>query len=134
MLGLQHLQDIAKSRLEEAQILHNNGKFDGARYLAGYAVEMALKWVITKDKLVGFPETVKEFKLYQDSKDHDLANLLTLAGKNQMKNDKTFAVAWDIAKDWNSEFRYRPPGAVTSAHSSETLAATNDILTLLGVL
>lgn len=37
------IRNLAALRLEEAQVLAQNGKPDGAFYLAGYSVELALK-------------------------------------------------------------------------------------------
>jgi hypothetical protein len=36
-------QHLARARVKEAEILINAGEFDGAYYLAGYALECALK-------------------------------------------------------------------------------------------
>lgn len=43
-------QELAELRLEEARVLLDQGKWDGAYYLAGYAVELALKARIIKEK------------------------------------------------------------------------------------
>jgi hypothetical protein len=37
------IKSLAYARLEEAEILCNAGKYDGAFYLAGYSIEMMLK-------------------------------------------------------------------------------------------
>jgi HEPN domain-containing protein len=42
------LQDLSKVRLKEATALLNLRMYDGAYYLAGYAVECALKACIAK--------------------------------------------------------------------------------------
>jgi HEPN domain-containing protein len=39
----QEIEDLAWDRLDEAQVLFTSRKFDGAFYLAGYAVELMLK-------------------------------------------------------------------------------------------
>ncbi len=41
-------QQLAEARLEEAKTPLDAGKWDGAYYLAGYAVELALKASIIK--------------------------------------------------------------------------------------
>ncbi|MDP3007736.1 MAG: HEPN domain-containing protein [Methylococcales bacterium] len=43
MKTAQEIKDIALERLQEAAILCDNGKYDGAFYLAGYSVELMLK-------------------------------------------------------------------------------------------
>jgi HEPN domain-containing protein len=57
------LRNIAAARLEDARQLFVAGRFDGAAYLCGYAVELALKARIC-DTLAWseFPETAKEFE------------------------------------------------------------------------
>jgi len=69
-------QQLAELRLTEAQALFATGHPDGAYYLAGYAVECALKACIAKrTQLHDFPEK----KLVNDSHTHDLGKLLQLA-------------------------------------------------------
>ena len=46
-------QKLAEIRLEEAATLLNAGKFDGAYYLSGYAVECGLKACIAKQTKAG---------------------------------------------------------------------------------
>jgi HEPN domain len=41
-------QQLADVRIDEARVLLAQGKYDGAYYLAGYAVECALKACIAK--------------------------------------------------------------------------------------
>jgi len=40
------LQELAKLRLDEAKLLAREKRFSGAYYLAGYAIECALKALI----------------------------------------------------------------------------------------
>ena len=56
-------QELANERLEEAKALLDVGKWNGAYYLAGYAVEIALKACIIKTLMStdAFPE--KEFSM-----------------------------------------------------------------------
>jgi HEPN domain-containing protein len=42
-LNRRDFQELALVRLNEAKVLLDAGHFDGAYYLAGYAVECALK-------------------------------------------------------------------------------------------
>ena len=43
MENIHEILKLATERLEEAQILYENNKPDGAFYLAGYSVELTLK-------------------------------------------------------------------------------------------
>lgn len=44
----KELQDLAEIRLQEAKVLFEKEFYDGARYLAGYVIELALKARICK--------------------------------------------------------------------------------------
>lgn len=43
MLTRAELTHIAQARLADAEALHQAGRYDGAVYLCGYAVEVGLK-------------------------------------------------------------------------------------------
>src|SRR6266446_3994402 len=43
MILVAELEHIARARLDDAKVLLTAGRFDGATYLCGYAVEVALK-------------------------------------------------------------------------------------------
>ncbi|MBI4458080.1 HEPN domain-containing protein [Candidatus Uhrbacteria bacterium] len=133
MLNQEELKDLAKARLEEARILHDNSKYDGAVYLCGYAIELTLKYVVLRDRLWGFPEEQDEFKLYEEAKTHDLEKLLRLADKMQLLNDRTFQIPWNYVNNWRSEFRYRPVGTASVLDSAQMLPSARDIMTALGV-
>jgi hypothetical protein len=102
-------QDLAKLRADEATVLTNNRKQQGAYYLAGFAIECALKACIAKrTKRHQFPlgrDYVNE--VYQ----HNLEGLLKVANlekklEEEMKRNPGFAVNWGVVKDWDVERRY----------------------------
>ena len=71
------LQELSKVRLREAQALLRTGVADGAYYLAGYAVECALKACIAKGtQKYEFPDK----KRVDSSYSHNLDVLVKLAG------------------------------------------------------
>ena len=71
------LQRLSELRIEEAKVLFAAGKYAGAFYLAGYAVECALKACIAKQtSQYDFPD----LELVRDSYSHDLEHLLRIAG------------------------------------------------------
>lgn len=74
MLSTDDLYSLAKCRFDEAKILANNEKPDGASYLCGYALELILKRQITLhlNWVDGFPESDKEFSKKTSFKTHDL--------------------------------------------------------------
>jgi HEPN domain-containing protein len=71
------LQRLAKERISDAKVLLANRHWSGAYYLAGYAVECALKACIAKlMKSEEFPDRTFAEKCWT----HNLPQLLGLAG------------------------------------------------------
>lgn len=104
---------LAELRAEEAHVLLKSRRRLGAYYLAGYAVECALKACIAKQrKRFEFPpRRVAVEKMYS----HDLDTLVDIAGlKAQLKKEiaanPDFAANWNTVKDWTSESRYVTSG------------------------
>jgi HEPN domain-containing protein len=100
---------LADLRVEEARVLLANGKLNGAYYLAGYAVECALKACIArKTRRFEFPAKPDHVhKLYT----HRLKDLLKLAElhdhlKTDTRKNKTLEDNWLTVKDWTEESRY----------------------------
>jgi HEPN domain-containing protein len=102
------LQRLSKLRIREAQILFAAGEYSGAYYLAGYAVECALKACIAKGvQRHDFPDK----SLAQKSYVHDLGDLLRLADPNSELSTATLAnprldASWNLAKSWTEHSRY----------------------------
>jgi HEPN domain-containing protein len=103
------LQELSKVRLKEAKALLEVGFYDGAYYLAGYAVECALKACIAKDtRRHQFPDKKKVDQSYS----HVLLELITAAGLKdehlaRKKGDPDFETNWDIVNFWSEQSRYR---------------------------
>jgi HEPN domain-containing protein len=101
-------QQLAELRLQEAKALLAAGFPDGAYYLAGYAVECALKACIArKTREFDFPEK----KRVNDSHTHDLEKLLILAGLSEdlrleFAAKPDMEMFWGIVRDWSEESRY----------------------------
>ena len=100
---------LADLPADEARILLAKGKHQDAYYLAGYAVECALKACIAKKtKRFQFPAKADYVRrLYT----HELDKLLTLAGldtqlEKDMAANKSFKENWSTVKDWTEESRY----------------------------
>jgi HEPN domain-containing protein len=78
MVPIADLRKIAKGRLVDADVLFQAGRYDGAIYLCGYAVEIALKARICRTlKWPGYPSN---FTGYLSFKTHNLDILLHLSG------------------------------------------------------
>ena len=92
-------------RLREAKLLLDGKDWDGAYYLAGYAVEFALKIRIIAQliKSDSFPDK----KLAENFYKHELTLLRKLAGlDDDMDKDAAVSPQWDIVKDWSEQTRY----------------------------
>jgi hypothetical protein len=102
---LEKLTDI---RVKEAGILLEKECYQGAYYLAGYALECAIKACIAKQvQQYDFPNR----ELAQKSHQHKLLELLNVAGlKHKLeakeKEDSDFQLNWAVVKDWGVESRY----------------------------
>lgn len=99
---------LADVRIAEAAVLLANGLWDGAFYLAGYAVECALKACIAKlTKAEEFPD--KEFVARVCC--HNLEVLIEQASKKgdlstRLAGDPAFAANWRVVLRWNERSRY----------------------------
>jgi len=106
------LQNLAKLRAKEAKVLLDQGCYEGAYYLVGYAVECALKACIAKQtQRYDFPD--KQKVKVQDCYHHDLDRLLRIAGLSQKLDadrqaDSVLDVNWSVTKDWKEDKRYLP--------------------------
>lgn len=111
MLATQEVRKIASARLRDAMVLLTAKRYDGAIYLCGYAVELALKARICKTlKWPGYPETYKEFEPLKSFRVHDLDVLLRLTGREAAVKASYF-VEWSAVAAWNPEARYKPIGS-----------------------
>ena len=96
--------------MNDAQILLKAGRFDGAVYVCGYAVELALKARICKTLgWAGFPETSREFEDYRSFRTHDLEVLLTLTSIEDLITTR-YGGYWSSVTFWNPELRYSRVG------------------------
>jgi HEPN domain-containing protein len=121
MLKLSDLALIAKARLEDASVLFNQGRYDGANYLCGYAVEIALKFRAARTlNWKEFPETSGEFGLLRSFQVHDLDALLRLSGQEEEIKRK-FISQWSAVSQWNPESRYKPIGNVTQRKAGDMI-------------
>ena len=117
-------QSLAADRLDDAAALLQAGRYSGAYYISGYAIECALKACIArKTRQDEFPP--KEAARYYV---HDLPKLLDIAGlgsafAQEAGQDPAFRENWAIVKDWTEETRYQSRG---QQQAEELLAAVDD--------
>lgn len=131
MVSVSELKRIARGRLKDAEVLLAAGRYDGAIYLCGYAVETALKARVSRVlKWPGYPSTRKEFEGYQSFRTHDLDVLLHLSGVEGKIKTRHLA-EWSIVATWDSNVRYRPIGSASSQDASDMIKSTKIILGVL---
>lgn len=123
MISKPSLKALIIRWLGDAKVLLKNRRYPAAIYLAGYGIELALKYRICKimEFTRGFPENKSEFnKYYQnarktilretmrslwDIRHHNLPILLRYSGK-QVNIEAHFNAEWEVIKNWNPEMRY----------------------------
>jgi HEPN domain-containing protein len=123
----QQLRDLANLRLREAEVLFTAGLYDGAAYLCGYVIELALKARICRVLDANdYPDGGKYKQVYAV---HDFAQLLLFLSGLRPKMDPGNATLfnnWSIAVPWNPERRYSPPGTYSKQDAEEILDAIRD--------
>ncbi|MSP27569.1 MAG: HEPN domain-containing protein [Methylococcales bacterium] len=114
MIKVTDLETLALERLLDADALIEAERYDGAIYIAGYAIELVLKARICKTlKWTDFPENQD----YRSFKIHNLDVLLHLSGiENEIKTN--YFADWSLASKWNPENRYKT-NAPVSKHAAE---------------
>ena len=116
----------ADVRFREAQLLLKGGAFQGAYYLAGYAVECALKACIARQiREFDFPDR----RLVERAYTHNLPQLLEVSGikvflEEASASHEPLSVSWTIVRKWSEASRY----AVETTEQSERdmIAAVGD--------
>lgn len=102
------LQALSRIRMNEAKGPLGLGLYDGAYYLAGYAVECALKACIAKEtKRHEFPDKRRA----DSSHTHSLTDLVRYAKLETSRQDLAmrdleFKENWDTVKLWSEQSRY----------------------------
>jgi HEPN domain-containing protein len=102
------LQQLAIHRLDEAKLLLREREPSGAYYLAGYAIECALKALIAAQfREHEIPDKSLIDKIYT----HNLPALLGLTGiaepfEAAREADPELDRKWSIVKSWSEQARY----------------------------
>ena len=99
-------KELIDLRMAEAKLLLDGGSWDGAYYLAGYAVEFALKICMIAQlmKSDAYPEKRQLEQYYR----HTLADLLKGAQlDDQLSADAGLQASWKTVKQWNEQSRYQ---------------------------
>lgn len=101
------LKRIAQAKLDDSLLLWRNGSYSNAYYLAGYAVEIALKSCIARQVIA---ETIPDKEFLKQIYNHKFDILIGLAGMridlDEAKKDSQFAANWALVNEWSPDSRY----------------------------
>jgi HEPN domain-containing protein len=102
------LIELAEAKLEDAKLLLSAGRADNAYYLAGYAVELMLKAIVSaRFRTDTLPDRAVSTQVFV----HDLQRLINLALldvalREREKADAGFRACLQIVLRWTEESRY----------------------------
>lgn len=131
MIPVEELDNIARARIEDAKALLAAGRYDGATYLCGYAVEVALKARICRTlNWSDFPSTGGEFHAYRSFQTHELDVLLRLSGQEGRIKQHHFGL-WTAVGTWKVDSRYNVVGTAQRPDAAAMIEAADEILAVL---
>ena len=131
MILRSDLRKIARARLRDAEALFRSRRYDGAMYLCGYAVEIALKARICRTLAwPGCPSTGGEFQNDQTFRTHNLDGLLRFSGVEE-RVKTTLMIEWSAVAAWDPEARYKPTGSATKQAAELMIASARVLLRAL---
>lgn len=127
------LRQLAQDRILDAKALLDAGRWAGAYYLAGYAVECGLKACI-----LAYVEKsgaiFKNKKFLEGCWTHELEKLVITADLQvelgtAIQANLTFAIFWGVVKDWSEMSRYEQKGEPVARQLYEAITHdTNGVL------
>jgi HEPN domain-containing protein len=131
MIPVAELDSIARARIEDAKALLMAGRFDGATYLCGYAIEIALKARICRIlNWPDFPSTGGESRAYRSFQTHELDVLLRLSGQEARIKQDHFEL-WNEVAVWKVESRYNVVGTAQQPDAAAMIDAAENLLRVL---
>lgn len=127
MLTVKERREIARERIKDAEAWFGAERYEGAMYICGYAVEIALKARICKTlRWPDFPQTDSEFggqnRKYSPFKTHLLNLLLSYSGREGKVRNR-FTAQWSLLDSWDPQSRYNPTIKTTRATRARDKAA-----------
>jgi hypothetical protein len=136
MDNLNDIKELADWRLEEAEYLCKGGYFDGAFYLAGYAVELYLKAKIAEnlDVFDFYSQYAPKSDLSKTFLIHNLERLVLLSGLQTKFNaaretDTILDNCWVLLKVWSEKSRYDIKGLHTETEVNGFINALKIVIT-----
>lgn len=106
-INASDLKRLAKARLDDAIILYKQQRYEGAIYLCGYAVELALKYKICQ-RLGWNKYLPAKFDNDRTFYTHKLEDLKFLSGMQDIFDDQNTPLwaYWSTMTSWNEQLRY----------------------------
>jgi HEPN domain-containing protein len=106
------LQRLANERMADARVLLAARRWAAAYYLAGYAVECALKSCILVRVAAGVGIIFDDRRFCDKCWTHDLEQLIVVAGldaefKATLRADQDLEFNWEIVTRWSEASRYQ---------------------------
>ena len=122
-LSRQLLQKLSLGKIEDAALLFEAERWSSAYYLAGYAVEFALKACIARRFAA---EAIPDKKFVLAVHSHSLKELVGLAGlKAELLThegkDSHFAANWGITAQWLPDTRYEQTDKASAQYLIEAI-------------
>jgi hypothetical protein len=123
MLTKKLLQGLADARCCDAEVLLAHQQYSGAYYLAGYAIECALK---ARAASRFFADVIPQKDLVNKLYTHRLDELVGLAGLkselDQALKDPDFAARWGFVSNWTEASRYETWDSVSATAMYNSIA------------
>ena len=121
-------QLLAAERLADAEGLLSLGRWAGAYYLAGYAIECGLKARVLTHLASDLGVIFRNRRFSERCWTHDLEELLELAGLKSVLQasaaaNSVFAANWKAVVEWSEQSRYETRDEVSAR---EIVAAVGD--------
>ncbi len=127
MLTRNDLQKLSQVRLDDATYLLHANRPSSAYYLAGYAVELALKACISRLIL---PNAIPDKAFINAIYVHKFYSLLATSGlqpefDSDMRMDSEFAAYWAITNNWTEESRYEMHDQIEATSLIQAISEPN---------
>ncbi len=108
MIKRRDLKNLVDRRLADAHVLMSKRRYASAYYIAGYAVECAIKVCIAEQFR---KNTIPDKSLVNNTYTHDFGKLMKTAGifaqlEQNIKTDSGLYASWNVVKDWRTDIRY----------------------------
>ena len=126
MIRRRDLKKLVDGRLKDAHVLKSNRRYATAYYIAGYAVECAIKVCIATQF---HRNTIPDKDVVLNTYKHDFEVLLRNAGlfdklKAEINVNPGLFSSWNVVKDWRPDARYKT--SVTGLEARDLIDAIED--------